>query len=290
MNLFKDFADAIRRQLTDQGYDVDSVNDNDDAAVRLYHKISRYTIESGPRHVLKAAGFECPSQYILGLQKLEQTITAGDSLLPYRSKSVSSPTWRDGLLDSWGIHHLHLGSDLTNDGFIERTNELLFCRFDSICAYFIKIAAHRPEPWVKKELVEIIHLNWPETISASRLSGVSAISPELSDEDRRRLRAANITSLLDMEDETVYVDPGFGTTTAGTHIMDLRWADQMFTIAKAIENQISSDWHRIVQDAKRQGNHLRGTEALCLRKTVPGLYWDISDQESGYWFRQYVGD
>lgn len=257
---------------------------------RLYHKISRYTIESRPRRVLKAADFECPPQYISGLQKLEQTITAGENLFPYRSKSVSSPTWRDGLLDYWGIHHLHLGSDLMNDGFIERTDELLFCRFDSVCAYFIKIASHRPEPWAKKALVEIIHQNWPETISDCRLSGVTGISPELGDEDRRSLRAANIVSLLDMPDGTVYVDPGFGSTTSGTHIMDLRWADQMFTIAKAIESQISSDWQRIVEDAKRQGYHLKDTETLQLLKAVPGLYWDVVDQGSGYWFRQHLRD
>ena len=196
---------------------------------------------------------------------------------------------RDVLLDYWGIHHFHLGSNLMKDGFVVRTDELLFCLFDDTYAYFIKIAAHNSEPWAKKELIETIHLNWPETISAFRLTGATAVSPEISDEDRRVLRTANITTLLDMHDGTVYLEPEFGYTTGGLHIKDLRWADQMYRIAKTIEDQVTRDWERIADDAERQGYYLKGTETLFLLKTVPGLYWDIGDSRSGYWFRQYVG-
>lgn len=111
MNLYEDFANAVRRELIAQGCDVAHVKDDDDTVVRLYRKIGRYTIESRPRQVLKAVSLECPSQYILGMQQLEQAIEAGESLSPYRSTRVTSPTWRDVLLDHWGIHHFHLGSN-----------------------------------------------------------------------------------------------------------------------------------------------------------------------------------
>ena len=287
MNLFEDFANLVRSDLVAQGYDEAKVKD-DDAVVRLYHKIGRYKIESRPRKVLKAVGFECPSRYTPAVQRLEQAIEAGESLSPYRSKNVMNPMRPDALLDYWGIHHLHLGSSLMTDGFIERTDQLLFCTFDAVYAYFIKIAAHNSAPWAKKELIEIIHRNWPVTIRAFRITGAIAVCPEISDEDRGDLRSANIATFLDMHDGTVYFEPGFGNTTGGVHIEDLRWADQMYRLAKAVEDQITRDWRRIADDARKQGYRLKGMETLFLLNTVPGLYWDIGDSRSGYWFRQYV--
>ena len=134
MDLFRDFGHAIRREIANQGYDVIHVENDDHAAAMLYHRLFRYTIDSHPRKVLKPAGFECPPQFNSGLQKLEQAIEVGESLAPYRSKSITSARFRDGLLDCWGIHHFHLGTDVTKEGFIERTDDLLFCRIDDRCA------------------------------------------------------------------------------------------------------------------------------------------------------------
>ena len=175
-----------------------------------------------------------------------------------------------------------------SDGFVERTKELLFCLVDAEYAYFIKIAAHRPAQWAKKELIEIIHRNWPEAISAYRLNGVTAVNPEINDEDRKILRTANVATLLDMQDGTVYLEPELGHTSGGLHVKDLRWADQMYRIAQKIEDQINMNWQRIAKDARRQGYCLKDTETLFLLKIVPGLYWDIGDSRSGYWFRQYI--
>ena len=44
MNLFKDFANAVRQEMSAQGYDVAHVKDDDHAAVVLYSKMHRYTI------------------------------------------------------------------------------------------------------------------------------------------------------------------------------------------------------------------------------------------------------
>ena len=288
MNLFKDFANAVRQEMSAQGYDVAHVKDDDHATVVLYSKIHRYTIEPRPRCVVKAEGFVCPPQYVLGMQLLEQAIRAGHSLEPHRSKAISSATWRDGLLDYWGIHHFHLGITPMEDGFIERTDELLVCLVDDTCAYFIKVASHSAAPWAKKELVEIIHINWPDAISPYRLVGVTGVNPEINNEDRKALRAANISSFLDMEDGTVYCEPEFGYTTGGLHIKDLRWADRMYDVARMIESEIIRDWPRIADDARRQGFHLSAETTLSLLKTVPGVYWDLKDVESGYWFRRYV--
>ena len=137
INLFKDFADAVRRDMSLEGYDITHVQDDDHAAIMLYYKIRRYAIEPRARHVLKASGFEHPPRYELGIQQLEQAIRNGTRLTPYRSKRIATAASSDDLFDYWQIHHFHLGSNQMNDGFVERTNELLFCRIEDEQAYFI---------------------------------------------------------------------------------------------------------------------------------------------------------
>ena len=288
MNLLRNLADLVRCDMAGRGYDVKDVRDNDHGALVLYSRMRRHTIEPRPRRVLKAEGFDCPPQHSLGIKLLEQAVEAGDSLAPYRSKSIGSLAECDGLLDYWRIHHFHLGAKLTEDGFIERTAELLFCLVDDSFAYFIKIATHDSSPWAKKELVEIIHLNWPDFIKTYRLKGITGVSPEYDDSDRKILRAANATTVLDMQDGTFYLEPGLGNTTGGVHITDLRWADHMCRVAEAIEARVNRDWRSIVIDAKRQGYCLRETATLLLMEAVPDLYWVIGDPGSGYRFRQYV--
>ncbi|MDE2861565.1 MAG: hypothetical protein OXP10_01285 [Chloroflexota bacterium] len=288
MNLLRDLADTLRRHMAHEGYDVTKVHDDDHAALMLYHKMYRYTIEARPRQVLKAVGFECPSQHAKGIGLLENAIQRGDSLNPYRSKGIATLEARDGLLDYWGIHHFHLGTKLMEDGFVERTAELLFCLLDDRCAYFIKVATHDSSPWAKKELVDAIHINWPEIIRPYLLKDVVGVSPELNDADLAALREANVMSILKMQDGTFYLEPGLGNTTGGVHINDLRWADNVSRVAGAVEDQVHRDWQSIVENAKKLGYQLESTEPLLLANTAPFVYWDIVDPGSGYRFRRYV--
>lgn len=288
MNLFKDFADLARRDMATRGYDVADVEGDDHAAVMMYLKIKRYAVQPRPRVILKAAGFQCPPQHLQGLNQLELAIRRGEDLTPYRSKNVASAGSRDGLLDYWGIHHFHLGAALMNDGFVERTEQLLFCLIHEEYACFLKVAAHNPSPWAEKDLIEVIHQNWPEVIGPYRIPNISSLSPEISDEDRKELRAANVTTFLDMQDGTIYCEPGFGNTSGGLHLTDLGRADHIRRVANAVEDRIKKNWVQIAADAKSQGYNLRDTEALTMRETIPNQYWDIMDRRTGYWFRQYL--
>ena len=162
LNLFRDFANAIRHNMESDGYDISSVNDDDEAALRLYARLSRRMIAPQPRQLLKAKNFD-PLNYADGIAKLENAIREGESLVPYMSTKINDMGFHDSLLDTWGIYHFHLGTELAENGhFIRRTRDVLFCRIDNCFAYFIKILPHgrnAPAPWYKKELIEIIHEN-----------------------------------------------------------------------------------------------------------------------------------
>ena len=291
INLFKDFADAVRRDMAVKGHEVAHVRDDDHAAIMLYYKIWRYTIEPRPRQVLKATGFEHPPQYNLGIQQLEQAILNGTPLTPYRSKSIATAASDDDLFDYWQIHHFHLGSKLRDDGFVKRTKGILFCRIEDTQAYFIKIAPHGrsvPPPWAKQELVEIIHENWPDTISSARVSNVSSLAVKLNDEDRRALRRANGVTFLDMADGTIYIEPGIGRTMGGLHWNDLSAADDIRRFTKRVETQVANEWPHIIENARRLGYFPKEPVSLTMLETIPNLHWDILDPESGYRFRQYL--
>ena len=288
IDLFSDFAKATRQSLGSQGFSLSRVQDDDRAAIMLYCKMQRYAIEDRPRKIYKAATFQCPSHHQIGLLGLEKAIQTGSSLKPYRSKQIDNTGYDDGLFDHWKTHHFHLGTKLGEDGFVERTNELLFSLIGDDSAYFIKIAPHNSSPWAKKDLITTIHANWPDVLNHYLVKGIDRLEHDISDGDRKSLRDAHVMTFLEMEDGTVYIEPGIGRTLGGLHVQDLQKADELKRIASWVERTISENWEQISDNARRQGYHLKPNASLSLCETVPHLYWDILDRESGYRFRQPV--
>ena len=285
VSLFKDFADAVRLSLTTQGHDVSHVQNDDHAAVMLYFKMDRYDIKAPHRSIKRPVDFLCPPEHLVGLQGLEHAILTGADLQPYRSRQTQKTEFQDGLLDHWNIHHFHLGNNFEEDGFVERTNDLLFCLIDDTCAYLIKITSHDSSPWVKKELITIIHQNWPAALENSRVRGISSLEAELQDDDLAKLRRAGIVTILDMEDGTFYIEPGIGRTMGGLHARDLMMADKIRRITNWVEREISKTWAEISGNARMLGYHFKLPVSLTLYATVPYEHWDILEPESGYRFR-----
>ena len=99
------------------------MQNDDHAAVMLYFKMDRYDIKALPRSIKRPVDFLCPPEHLVGLQELENAILTGADLKPYRSRQSPNSEFQDGLLDHWNIHHFHLGNNIGEDGFVQRTNE-----------------------------------------------------------------------------------------------------------------------------------------------------------------------
>ena len=299
MNLFGDLADAIRRGLKSDGYDVTSVEDDDEATVRLYSRLTRRNVEPHPRRILKADDFD-PSGHGCGIARLESAIQNGEPLAPYMSKTIADIDAQDSLLDNWGIYHFHLGTDLEDNGkFVRRTRDILLCRIDDTCVYFIKVLPHGHDasaPWYKKELIEIIHKNWPESIRHALADGVTGLSPRLNDQQVAELRRkSNLVLLLVVADGTVYMPPGVGKTlglvaTDGSNVNDTRFADEVYRLTKQVEQRIVEDYPRIYASARQLGYHLQQPVSFLLSQTQPGVYWDILEPNSHFQFRVWRKD
>ena len=299
MNLCGDFADAVRHTMASEGYDIASVIADDEAAVRLYAKLSRRIIAPRPRQILKARDFDT-SNHESGIAKLESAIQDGEDLAPHMSKSIVDIDAQDSLLNHWGIYHFHLGTEMEEGGkFVGRTRDILLCRIDDTYAYFIKILPHGRNvsaPWYRKELIEIIHKNWPESISHALAKGVTGLSPRLKDEDVAELRRrTNMTLPLEMSDGFIYMPPGVGNTlglvaTDGSNVNDTRFADRIYRLTKLVEKQITGDYPRIYENARQLGYHFKEPVSFVLSQIQLGLYWGILEPSSRYWFRIWQDD
>ena len=299
IDLYRDFADAVRHQMASEGYDIESIKGDDETAIRSYARLNRRIIAPRPRQILKASKFD-PSNHEVGIAKLETAIRNGERLSPYMSRTISDTGYHDSLLDHWGIYHFHLGTELAEGGsFVRRTRDVLLCRVDDSNAYFIKVVPHGrnvPAPWYEKELIEIIHENWPESIRHALATGVTGLSPRFTDEGVAELRRkSNIVLLLEMSDGTVYVPPGVGNTlglvaTDGSNINDTRFADWVHGLTKLVEERIRDDYRQIHENARKLGYQLNEPVSFVLAHTQPGVSWDILEPKSRFSFRIWLDD
>ena len=138
-------------------------------------------------------------------------MTNGEDITPHLSKRIrtgyqssSAPTLQrredlDLMLSDWGIHHLHLSTEMDTDGFfVKRDGPLLFAAFRPADAYLIDIADHKS--WTRADILRIIVEGWPDAGIVHKIEGLT--SPSVSESERQRLRNAGIGAMIEINDAT----------------------------------------------------------------------------------------
>ncbi len=248
IDLWQDIARGCRFDLTSRGHSVDGLDDWHSVWTLL--NAERRGIPTQSRKVFCSRQFQCPSAHLQALSDIEAKIRKGEDLNPHLSKLTENATDHDPLLNHWGIYHLHLGTKLRRDGFIERTNHLLFCRFTAESAYLIDVHPHK-DAWPRSEMMKIVHDNWPETIARWRARGVSG--QLLSDSEIRNLRGNGVNHVLRMADGTAYFPPGGGTSASGSNIIDTLVTDCLRHWATNESQRIIGNWTKIAEDVRNEG-------------------------------------
>ena len=250
IDLYRDWVAHLRTELAAFGYDTTQMQ-SPEAVVHTFLNLTKRLVRPTPRVVLKTRTFSCPNDLLPGLSAVEQKITAGEDISPYLSRLLRNPSFNDPLLNDWGIHHVHLGTTLDQDGFVNRTGPVLFARFDNANAYFIDVLPHGS--WSLQRLVKDLHDNWPDSIKRFRLNGVLALSTTVSDKDVATLRKGNVNTMVDLGDGIVYAPIGGGYATSGLStevvIQSDRCAMRLRQMQQAIIDNISS----IASEAKGKG-------------------------------------
>lgn len=206
-----DWLRIVKSELVSEGYDI--TNLTDEKISISYFSLEKRRITQQPRQVLKSVGFSCPIYFQKNLNIIEEKIKKGDDIKPYLSRKLKNLDEKDNLLFDWGIHHLHLGNIVENDGFIKRTQPLLYVRFDNHNAYFIGIFNHGD--WTKQAMIKTIHDNWPESIEQYRIKEAISLGYKVKDSEIKYLREAKFNYLIEIESGVVYMGLGWGITGSG---------------------------------------------------------------------------
>lgn len=212
IDFYSDWIAHLKTELTAFGYDITQMQTHE-AVAHTFLNLTKRLVRPIPRSVLRAQNFSCPPDLVVGLKEVERKISAGEDLSPHLSKLLRNPTFNDPLLNDWGIHHVHLGTTLDSDGFVNRTGPVLFARFDGTNAYLIDVLPHGS--WSLQRLVKELHDNWPASISRYRLNGVIGLATTVSDKDVAEFRKGNVNAMVDLGGGIVYAPIGGGYSTSG---------------------------------------------------------------------------
>lgn len=248
IDLRRDLVGIYRAELDRLGYDVRGIS-GDEELLRAYFGVCRRLVFPQPRQILKSKSFTCCPKHHDALAQIEQIIHEGGDITPYLSKNIKRLNYNDAMLNDWGIHHLHFGIRIERDGFVDRTDMLLYCRFEEGYAYFIAVLPHGS--WAKQKLVKTIHENWPALIDRYRIRGV--IGERITDEEIKALRKVNVNLFVEIEDGVAYLPIGGGTLSSGENILDVRQADVCFRWADRMQQKIIDDYPNIEERARDRG-------------------------------------
>ena len=161
-----------------------------------------------------------------GLTQILALIAEGGDLTPHLSRGVkisidARPRNGQGrrdldlMLNDWGVHHLHLSTQVMDDGFVARTGPVLFAIFRADDAFLIDIIDHsngQPHVWTQKHILEIMARQWPNEQLILEMKGALP-SRDLTDYERQALRDNHVNASI-IIDGRGYMSR-FGLTASG---------------------------------------------------------------------------
>lgn len=226
-NLTADFKADWVRYLREIGLPACDLNFDDSRIVeentmRFLNAYNRRIPPPQPRTVHESRELSIPHEYEQDYLALKEIIRSGGDLRPYLSRDIikkKRPDRNDGLLNAWGIQHLHFRPD--------GTGHLLFCKITASNVFAIQVLPHDEDGlWVNEQLMQILHENWPEEIASGRLHGIPAEA--YATDKRVELRGYNANFITTTKDGTQYLAPGGGLMASGDSAEDRLNCDKIF--------------------------------------------------------------
>ncbi len=200
-------------------------------------------------YVLKSNPLFFAAEYRPALDEIVSKLRRGEDITPNLSRGIKTayesqkkakrlPLRKrrdlDLLLNDWGVHHLHLSTEIELDGFVKRTGPLLFAIFRPNDAYLIDLVDHGG--WTREQVIRTIANEWPEAGIVYQLNGVVGLSCVVSDADRIRLRNAGINCFCEF-DGKVFAPAG-GLTAAGTSVRSIVLVDTIFDFLDQLSDKL----------------------------------------------------
>lgn len=252
--LVMDFQSDVREEVSGLLAHIGIVPPPFSTADKAFHAlfgVLRRLIVARPRRVVRS-GVLTRRALPLAISNVINTIAqkseAGADLGSFLSTRVERLDTHDLLLNDWGIHHLHVGADVPGPGgYVARSKELLYVLVREEALYMIDVRDHGA--FSDAELVEIVHLEWPETIARWR-SHTLAADP-LSSETRALLRRKHASALVMTSDGTSYFPTGGGYMCSGLSAEVVFTSDRVMDEIEWLERTLMENAETVVADLER---------------------------------------
>ena len=93
----------------------------------------------------------------------------------------------------------------------------------------------------KQEIIEIIHNNWPESITMNKVEGIIEMTNYYTNDEKKNLRNAHINTIVKVKDGTHYFPIGGGISSSGTSLDVVYHHDFYKSILDNIEKDIKKN-------------------------------------------------
>lgn len=239
------------------GYEL-SGKDKVESRLDYLFNLLRNKIPTVPRKVHIAKHFNCPPKYDTALKQIIFEIESGADLSPRGSRKQNKKIgYYDSMLLDWNIYHLHLGRKIIrsgkNKGLIEGFKEILFVFITDENAYIIGVFDHNS--WAKKNVLKVVHDNWPYLLDMYKLKGNISLEKEIKDEDREFFRNNSINCFIEIEND-IYMGPGGGITSAGTGLTESRKTNIVMILVDNLKEWLNEYYSNIRNSLKRYINNI----------------------------------
>ncbi len=249
IDLSGDWIEYLRSEIIAAGYSVDATDSPDDLSYKFFN-IHKRKVLPLCRNVYESSRLSCPQEHQSGYAALKAKFANGDDVTPHLSKTILSDNYEDCLLNDWGIHHFHLGQNIS-DGFAGRTGPLLFALVANSDVYCIDIKAHGA--WSEQEFIRTLHEEWPEAIANYRINGVLGLAYQPTNDDIAKLRKAGVQTMVQVDEGVVYGPIGGGYSTAGTSVQSRMLADRYRRLVRNIETHVKENTEMFIEKIRKHG-------------------------------------
>lgn len=286
-----DFAQDIKTHLTEllqeSGYVVDENQPESltgitgehlkyrsawNIAYQFYNILNR-SIQPRPRNVIWSQELSARSistEFKTAIEFITTESEAGNNLTRFMSTRMEDASYTDELVNDWGIVHFHLGNPVPNKeslkkklaSFVRREDPLLFAYPTNATIYLIDMLSHGA--WTEKNMIEIIHKQWPHIIAKYKQSQARAGRIVPDETMIKMLRRAGVSYPLVLSDGTVYLSPGGGYTSTRSSATAIDRANHLFNTLKPLDEYFRANAEDVLQKINKQ----LGTSISCLKLSL----------------------